>query len=803
LLRDFTRGQGNYLYYKSDQGEEVEVLDLVGGYGANLLGHNHPEIQRVLRDLVEQGTPFLTQGSRRSDAAELARDLGRLIEEEWHRDYVFVFTHSGTEAVNLALLHAHLEYRQRVRDGRGYPGERPTLLVLEGSFHGVLMQAISKRDFPGPELLRVSPHGARALEDLFDHERRPGGSRLMGMLVETIQGEGGVRPVDPEFLELARKLCRRDGVPLIVDEVQTGMGRTGRLLDSFHSGISGDYVVLAKALSGGMSKIGLTLIDRSRWIADFDSYSLSTFAEDPLSSRVARQTLEILTRDRGAVMRQVSSRGEEFKAVLDAVREEYPEVIRAVRGRGLMIGVEFLPLEKNASNALRMVDESGLLGQFLAAYLLSKESIRVAPTVSANRVLRLQPSFAIKREEMDRVAEALRGLCDGVRKGDCGFLTLPMLRPLSAQERPTRAVRYKPQKMVQDLPAGIPKVAFLGHFIEADHLALWDPSFGSFQPREREQFLQRFAFLLDPKVFASFVVRSPTGVEVGYHFIGLAQTSRMYAESWRNRNLGWLHEKIDRALDLAREEGCSVVGFGGFTSIVTDNLRSVTAPSLALTTGNSYTVAAGVDAMIEGAQELGLKLEECTLGVVGALGNIASVYTHIMAPKVGKTILVGRTKSRRRLTRMRDEKIPPALRERVEISTSMESLKECHLVLAASNSPDRLIDVEHLAPQRKTLICDISIPSDCSPEVEAMPSTTVIRGGLIRAWENQDIAFPGVPLREGEMYACMAETALLGLEGIHENFSCGPVTVENVERIRQIARRHGFYFLGPKLERSL
>lgn len=803
LLVDYHRGAGNYLYHRDQGGAEVEVLDLVGGYGANLLGHNHPEVVEAARRVLDEGAPFLAQGSRRSDAAALAEDLARLIEAECNRDYVFVFTHGGSEAVNLALMHAHLEYRRRVLERQGYLGEAAAILTLEGGFHGVLTQAISKRDFPGPDILRASPTDPAALEEIFDHERRPHGSRLMAMLVETIQGEGGVRIVEPGFLEAARKLCRRDNVPLVVDEVQTGMGRTGRLLDSLHSGVTGDYVCLAKALSGGLVKIGLTLIDRARWVRDFDLFSTSTFAEDAMSGRVARTVVELLTRDRGAVMRQVARRGEEFRAVLDAVREEFPDVIREVRGRGLMIGIEFQRLTQNPSNALRMVGESGLLGQFLASYMLRRERIRVAPTVSADRVLRIEPAYEITRAEMDRVAEALRVMCDAVRKGDCGYLARPLVREMTEAERAARPVRYSPLPLIEDLPPGIPKVAFLGHFIQADHVALWDPSFGSFTPEEKAEFLDRLAPLLDPKVFRSFVVRSKAGNEIGYLFIGLAQTSRMYAESWRARDLGWLREKLDRALDLARAEGCAVVGFGGFTSIVTDNLRSVQAPDLALTTGNSYTVAAGVDALVDGARARGKTLAGCTLGVVGALGNIASVYTLIMTPMVERVILVGRPLSRRRLARFVESRIPAEFRHRVEVSTTMESLRECDLVLSATNTPEPIIFPEHLDPTRHTVLCDISIPADCAPEVDELATATVIRGGLIQAWENDTISFPGVPLEEGRMYACMAETALIGLEGLRENFSHGTVTVENVERIRRIAQRHGFRYLGPKTEQSL
>lgn len=799
LLLDYHRGAGDYLYTRDAQGREVEVLDLVGGYGANLLGHNHPEIQEAARSVLDEGVPFLAQGSRRDDAARLAATLGEAIRSECHREYVFVFTHSGTEAVNLALMHAHLEYRRRA----GFPGEAPAILVLESGFHGVYTQAVTKRDFPGPDLLRVSPNDPAQLEEVFDHERRPHGSRLMGMVVETIQGEGGVRLIDPEFLALARKLCRRDSVPLIVDEVQTGMGRTGRLLDSFHTGVYGDYVVLAKALSGSLTKLGLTLVDRERWVSDFDVYSLSTYAEDPLSARVGRQAVEVLTRDNGAVVRQVARRGEEFLAVLDAVREEYPKALRDVRGRGLMIGCELARQAENPSNALRMVSESGLLGQFVASYLLRREGLRVAPTLSANRVLRMQPSYEFPRAEMDRVADALRTMCDALEKGDCGFLARPLVREMTEDEKRVRPVRYKPRPERQPLPPGIPKVAFLGHFIEADHLSLWDPSFGSFTAEEKGVFLDRFAALLEPKVFRQMVVTSKTGQQIGYLFIGLAQTSTMYAESWRTRDLGWIRDKIDRALDLAREEGCHVVGFGGFTSIVTDNLRSVDAPDLALTTGNSYTVSAGVDALLGGAAQAGIHPGGATLGVVGALGNIASIYTLIMTPRVEKVVLVGRPRTHRRLKRFRDERVPAEFRDRIVVAEDVAALKECDLVLAASNHPHALIDPEHLASDKPVVICDISIPPDCSPAVEQMPNVEVVQGGLIRPWENHEVSFPGVPLAEGRMYACMAETALMGLEGLREDFSRGAVTVENVERVRGMAERHGFEYLGPKRERSL
>lgn len=803
LLVDYHRGAGDRLYTLDAEGRELEVLDLVGGYGANLLGHAHPQLILAAQEVLAQGSPFHAQGARRDLAAQLAGLLGDTLHQSTKRDYVFVFSHSGSEAVNIALYHAHLEYQQKSKSSGAYSAEPPTVLMLEGSYHGTFTQAVAKRDFPGPKMMKVSASDLTQLEEVFDRERRPHGSRIMAMLVETIQGEGGVRPVPTEFLEAARRLCRRDGVPLVLDEVQTGLGRCGEILDSLQLGLTGDYVVLAKALSGGLTKLGITAIDRDRWVKDFDLYSLSTYSEEPLSAAVGKRVLELLLEDRGKILTQVRDRGEELMAVLDAVREEFPHVIREVRGRGLMIGVEFHSQSENASNAIRMVSESGLLGQFLSSYLLSREAIRIAPTVSADRVLRIEPSYAISRADMDRVAQAFRTLCDAVEKGDCGFLARGMLEAPSPEDLRARPVRYRRRVQVEEIPAGIPRVAFLGHFILPEHLSLWDPSFGSFSRDEKAAFLGRFAPFLDPRVFRSFVLESKTGARVGYTFIGLAQTSHMYAESWMERDVTWLREKISKALDLAREEGCQVVGFGGFTSIVTENLRSVDAPDLVLTTGNSYTVAAGVDALEDGARALEIPLEGATLGVVGALGNIASIYACIMIPRVARTLLIGRPQTRRRLERFVRDRVPAEFQDRVEIHTDLSEIGRCELVLGASSSPDALLFPHHFEAGRKLVVMDISIPADASESLEERPGTLILKGGLIKAWKNDQIRFPGIPLEGGQFYACMAETALLGLEGVEENFSEGAVLLENVDRIRRIAQKHGFEYLGPKLEASL
>lgn len=792
LVVEYHRGAGDWLHTRDLDGADRRILDMVGGYGASLFGHAHPEILQAVASVLEEQPPFLAQGSRRGDAARLASTLTHLLRGWWERDYVAVFSSTGTAAVELALLHAHLQHQRR-----GCTGELPAVLLLQGAFHGVAIQAMRKRGFPGPELIEVSPSDPRALTAVFERERRGGGSRLMAAMVETIQGEGGVRPVPRAWLMRLQRLCREHGIPLIVDEVQTGMGRTGAMLDSLRVGLEPDILTLAKALGGGLTKIGLTLIDRSQWVEGFDGWSTSTFAEDPFSARAALATVELLTRSDGAVLEQVRHKGRVLRDALEALAARHPTVVREIRGHGLMLGVELHRLADSPSPALRSISEHDHLGYFLASALLHQEGVRVMPPVSAPDVLRLQPSYLFGQPELERLIGALDHVFSAVGRGDCAALCRHLVGIGPDDPRDWSTPAFTSTLGLDPLPEDVPKVAFLGHFIHADHLADWDASFARYTTDECRVFFARLARFLPPQITRTTLVTSSTGARTGMVFVGLPQTAEQYAGSWRRREVGWLREALHQALDLGREAGCTTAGFGGFTSIVLDNLRTLDAPDLALTTGNALTAAAGVDALLDAADRHGITPSGATLGIVGALGNIASVHAQVMVHEVGRMVLIGTPRSETRLARFRETRIPEALRSRVEISTSLDALQRCDLVLTASNAAATLLEPGHLATDREVVICDLSVPADCGPDIEALPHCEVIRGGLVSFEGNGHLDVPGIPLPRGQVYACMAETVLLGLEGIRDDFSRGTIEVAQVERIRAIARKHGARFAAP------
>lgn len=330
----YERGEGDYLWRRLGD-ESVQVLDLVGGFGANLHGHNHPELVAEAVRRLQDGGPSLVQGSRRSGAAALAQAL-----RERFGDYVVMLTNTGTETVEAALKHAYLER------------QRPVFWAVQGAFHGKTLGAIQAsqghhQPFSGlgPSVRFLDPDDPadwRAAEAELDS--------VCGAIVEPIRGEGGVLPLPREFVKWLAATCRRAGVPVIADEIQTGLGRTGTLLESTAIDLDPDMICLSKALGGGLAKIGALLIRRRRLVDSFTRLHTSTFAEDDFSSFVALKALELTERD--DLPARCARHGATLLEDLRALQRRHPSVIGAVRGRGLMIGIELADQSDSTSNVL-------------------------------------------------------------------------------------------------------------------------------------------------------------------------------------------------------------------------------------------------------------------------------------------------------------------------------------------------------------------------------------------------------------------------------------------------------------------
>ena len=706
---------------------------------------------------------------------------GRLAEALNRRlgDYIVILTNTGTETTEAAIKHLHLER------------SRPLLWAVKGAFHGKTSGAVQltwsqlgKYDGIGPRVRFIDPDDPAdwrlARSEALAHDN------VAGAFLEPIQGEGGVRPLPAPFVAWLVDTCRLLGIPIVADEIQSGMGRTGTFLACEGLGIDPDYVCLSKSLGGGLSKIGALLIRRSRFQEDFAISHTSTFAEDDWSASLALEALELLERDR--LMERCAAIGDSLLRDLERLRAEFPGQIADVRGRGLMVGVELAPQDDSRSLSIRALSLSGHLGWLASAYLLNVHAIRIAPTISQPLTLRVEPSAYIEPEELRRFVDALRLLCTALEAGDAAHLAgFVVGRPAE----PVRETAWRLRRHVET-PRTPNRVAFLAYFNTPSQLRRADSSLTRFTDRELDDLIGRTAVAVEPTPSDRVHLRSATGAEVHLTMIGLDTTAARVAAMRAADDLSWFTEQIEAGVALARDEGCHVIGLGGYTSSITASCLRVRTRGIALTSGNSLAIGMGVRALREGALRRGIDLKGATLGVVGIPGNIASTYAAIMAADVRGVVLVARTLSSPRLAPLVAQLRRLCPETTIEVSDTPAALRTCQLVVTATVGAGDLVRPEHLGAG-PVVICDISVPSDIAASVATeRPDVFVIPGGVVRLADNASLELQSLDLRPGHAVACLAETLLMGLDRQRTHGSYGAVTKEGVERVLALADRHGF-----------
>ena len=368
----FTHGRGVHLWDSKGK----RYLDFVSGIGVNALGHGHPAIQRILKQqagkLIHTSNLFYHPYQ-----AELAKRLTKMSG----LDRAF-FCNSGTEAWEGALKLARAYARANNNNGHK---AKWRLLALENSFHGRTFGALAttgQEKYRHPFAPLVPGVNFVAFNDLNDLKRQFDGS-VCAVCLETIQGEGGINPLSKEFLALARELTEKSGALLLLDEIQCGLGRTGKYFAYQHYGIKPDIVTVAKPLAAGLPLGALLATDR---VATGMHPGLhgTTFGGGPLACAVAIEFLKQLDGLRG----HVSKLGAYFSNQLKMLQDKHATV-QQVRGMGLMLAIEI----SSAETARSVVAE--LLGKGI---LINR---------THDTVLRFLPPYTIEQRHVDRVVKAL------------------------------------------------------------------------------------------------------------------------------------------------------------------------------------------------------------------------------------------------------------------------------------------------------------------------------------------------------------------------------------------------------------
>jgi ornithine--oxo-acid transaminase len=384
----FRSGKGPYLF----DSEGVRYLDLLSGWGVFGIGRNHPSLRKALASVLAGDFPNLVQMDVSALAGVLAK---RLLRYTPFLEKVF-FANSGAEAVETAI--------KLSRRATGRPG----LLFCAHAFHGLSYGALSTsgetifRDGFGPLLescFSIPFNDLVALEEALAHRQ------IAAFIVEPIQGKG-VNVADDSYLLGAQELCRKYGTLFIADEIQTGLGRTGRFLAIDHWGVEPDIVLVSKTLSGGHVPVSAVLARKRIFDRVFDRMERavvlgSTFGANDLAMAAGIATLDVLESER--LVENAARLGARLLASFKAMASRY-EMIREVRGKGLMIGVEFgrpRSLKLQAAWQLLEAVNTGLFCQLITLPLFKDHKILVQVAGHASHTVKLLPALVIGDDDCD------------------------------------------------------------------------------------------------------------------------------------------------------------------------------------------------------------------------------------------------------------------------------------------------------------------------------------------------------------------------------------------------------------------
>ena len=370
--------EGNAQGWTITDSEGREFIDCLGGYGMFALGHRHPKVVEAVEKELH-AMPMCGKVLFNRPMGELAELLAEITPGDLQYSF---FVNSGTEAVEGCLKVARLATK------------RSKFVAAENAFHGKTMGSLTAtgRDLyrePFKPLLDCFTHvpygDASALGAVVDEE-------TAAVILEPIQGEGGIIVPPAGYLKEVKAICEAKGALLIADEVQTGIGRTGTWFGVEHDGVKPDLMACAKALGGGVMPLGAIIGTPAAWQGLIEAPFLhtSTFGGNQMACAAGVATIKAIKEE--DLLRRSAETGAYFKAGLEQIQKEFPEVIAEVRGKGMMLGVE--------------LTREGAGGMLMS--LMIDKSIIVAYTLNNPKVIRIEPPLVMPKEVVDYVLENFR-----------------------------------------------------------------------------------------------------------------------------------------------------------------------------------------------------------------------------------------------------------------------------------------------------------------------------------------------------------------------------------------------------------
>lgn len=373
---DTVEWEGSGAVLKDIRGNEY--IDCVGGYGVFAIGHRHPKVIEAVKQQLDR-LPLSSKVLFNKPLGDLCKKLAEITPGDLQFSFI---ANSGTEAVEGALKLARLSSGKR------------QVIHAENAFHGKTFGSLSASGRPQfktpfepllPDFLQVPFGDAAALEQSITPQ-------TAACILEPVQGEGGIQIPPPDYLKKVKQICEEKNILLILDEVQTGFGRTGAWFACQHAGITPDILILAKALGGGVMPIGAFVGTPKVWEA-FKTNPLihtSTFGGNPLACRAALAAIDVMQEEK--LPERAATLGAPFLSQLKEIAKQFPDVVKEVRGLGFLIGVEL---------------QDPKYGGYLIPEM-SKQRVLVAYTLNQPRVIRFEPPLVITEAQLEKVVAAFQ-----------------------------------------------------------------------------------------------------------------------------------------------------------------------------------------------------------------------------------------------------------------------------------------------------------------------------------------------------------------------------------------------------------
>ncbi len=840
LDKKIARAKGCYLY---DQ-DGSAYLDFTSQYGAVSFGHNPEFLWKILvREQFQQSgnmiQPFMTRGVEQLSSLLLSHAPGQLSR--------MVLACTGAEAVEISVKLAKAKTK------------RPKILATYNGFHGKTMAAVLATGNPyyresfysdHPDFNHVPFNDLAALEQALATED------YAGFIVEPIQGEGGMVVPDHGYLKACEVLCKRYKTCFIVDEIQTGLGRTGQLFACNCEAVEPDIMLLSKTLGGGLLPISACLCTEKVWTSDFGWRHSSTFANNHLGAAIACEVVSKLVEPDG-IINQVKLAGDYLYSRLQPLVEQFPEAFIATSGRGLMYGIQLAPWHDEHAYLPWIVSESGYAVALVSSYLLNVHRLLTAPTLNHSNVLRIQPCYLISQDQIDTLIQGLEdvgkmistGNYQRLFRGALGMKSKELSRPKS--------------RLIKSCPTTSEKK--LGTFAFCMHPTSLEEGLNSFPGgkaaynESESQFIydwiKQFKALNYEAAPAFYIPRLSNGRD-GYvdgWLISCPLTPRemMHLSKVEKQQL------LESYFAAGRSKGATIIGLGAFTSVISRGGQSVEHLGLQVTTGNSFTALTSTEALRIVCREKNRPLDKMCFGVVGVAGSVGRLALLDLGVECRRVVLIGNPRNGNNLSALevvagellfqllqieseltryspisatlclagidsrflnkyklstimpgaefyqklyRDVKLyyskttnQPLSFPIVLSNQATTQLPYCDVVLTATSNGEAFISPESFV--EGAIICDVARPSDLGTEVANIrPDVTVFAGGLVRLPNQLYLGESNIlGLPAGINLACLSETMILALAQAQGNYSIqGKSNLEEARRIFQWGMEFGF-----------